>query len=116
MSKLIIQGTPNTPEINFNLGTGEFWIDGHSYFNNSGEFFLGIIDWVNEQTFKAGKTIKLHISLEYFDSSSKKGVVELIKALIHGCKNSSLEVFWHYNHSDLDSKSTGEEFAAFFEM
>ena len=116
MDKLKIKGTENTPDINFDISTGEFWIEGNSFFNNSGEFFIDIIKWVNSQKVKPATKIKLHVSLEYFDSSSKKGVVELIKTLIEWCKKTQLEIFWHYNTDDQDALDIGKEFSKFFEM
>jgi len=116
MDKLRIKGTENTPEINFDITTGEFWIEGNSFFNNSGEFFIELIKWVKGQKIKPTEKIKLHVSLEYFDSSSKKGVVELIKTLIEWCKKSQLEIYWHYNSEDQDSLEIGNEFSKFFEM
>lgn len=116
MTKLKIEGSQNTPQINFDTSSGEFWIEGNSYFNNSVNFYLGIIDWLNKQKFKNDLQAKVHIALDYFDSSSKKGIVELLKAFINKYGKSSLDVSWHYKSDDIDTKSIGEEFSLFFEM
>jgi hypothetical protein len=113
MPYLKIDGTDNTPEINFDCKIGEFWISGNSYFNNSIEFYINIVNWMNENADQCKQRAKIHIFLHYFDSSSKKGIVELIKLFAkHSKKN--MEVNWHHKTDDPDMLELGNEFARYF--
>lgn len=111
MESIIIEGTPKTPAVKFDSGTGVFEIKGRSIPENSVEFYKPLVDWL--ETYKESpnnKTI-VNIKLEYFNTSSSKCILDVFKKLeaIHRAKN-DVEVNWYYEEDDEDMLEAGEDY------
>ncbi len=111
MESLILTGTPKTPSINFDGNTGKFEISGRSIPENSANFYLPLIDWVEKYISSAVDGTAIHVRLEYFNTSSLKSLVELFRRfekLLSGGKQ--VEIFWYYEAEDEDMYESGEDF------
>lgn len=112
MDKLIIEGSPKTPGINFDPAAGQFEITGRSIPENAVNFYKPIYEWLDEYVKSpAGKT-ELHVKLEYFNTSSSKCLLDVFKKMEFLTKNGIAEanVNWYFEEDDEDMQEAGEDY------
>ncbi|MBL6450010.1 DUF1987 domain-containing protein [Fulvivirga sp. 29W222] len=102
--------TPKTPRLYFNAQNGEFEISGRSIPENSIEFYKPLLEWLDEYERNPRSETKLHVNLEYFNTSSSKCLVEILRKLEKVNEKQSVKVFWHYEEEDEDMMESGEDF------
>ncbi|PIO47900.1 MAG: hypothetical protein CMR00_07865 [[Chlorobium] sp. 445] len=111
MNNLIIAGTKTTPSVTFNAETGKLDISGQSYPESALEFYQPIMDWLNEY-FKSGKAASLSFRLQYFNTSSSKCILNILRVFEKAhSEGKKVEVMWYHNEADEQMQETGEEFA-----
>ncbi len=117
MEKIQIEGSPKTPEINFDNEQGIVEIKGRSIPENSIEFYKPMIDWLEEYAAAPqGKTV-VNIQLEYFNTSSSKCILDVLKKLEVISKNgNSVEVNWYYEEDDEDMLEAGEDYQSIIKI
>ncbi len=111
MKPIIIEGTPKTPTIKFDVSEGIFEIKGRSIPESSVEFYKPLIDWLDDyKETPLDKTV-VNIRLEYFNTSSSKCILDVFKKLeaIHKAKN-DVVVNWFYEEDDEDMLEAGEDY------
>lgn len=114
MNTIDIQSTEFTPKVVLNPSSGKFEIAGESRPENSGKFYEPIIAWLEQYKLEAssGTPIAFEFKFEYFNSSSAKYILDILKQLNalnnKGCK---VSIKWSYDSLDEDMKESGEEFA-----
>ena len=111
MEKLIIEGSPKTPTIEFNSGTGYLLIRGRSIPENSIEFYKPLVDWLEEYAQGPMDKTTVNVQLEYFNTSSSKCILDVFKKLeaIHKAKN-EVVINWYYEEDDEDMLEAGEDY------
>lgn len=123
MEALRIEATEDTPGVHFDPQTEKFQIDGTSRPEHTGKFFAPITSWLEQyldtQYFIVSKfegqskTLRFEFELEYFNSTSAKYFLDLIKQLKAGdarTESLSIEIVWKYNAMDEDIHEAGQEF------
>lgn len=111
MNHLTIAGTKTTPSVVFNAETGKLEISGQSYPESALEFYQPIMDWLNDY-FKAGKDASLSFRLQYFNTSSSKCILNILRVFEKAhSEGRKVEVNWYHNEADEQMQETGEEFA-----
>ena len=117
MEKLVLQGSPKTPEVEMDGENGVINLRGRSIPENSIEFFMPLNEWVDQYcTAPKGETI-LNVRLEYFNTSSSKCILDLFKKFekINGIA-SNVCVKWHFEKDDEDMEEAGEDYRAIVEL
>ena len=111
MDNLVIEGTKQTPHIDFNASTGVLNISGRSIPENTFEFFNPVLQWLDEYAGIAGDETVINVSLEYFNTSSSKYILEIFKRL-KGVLNDGKDVLvkWYYEEDDEEMMETGEDY------
>jgi hypothetical protein len=104
MGNILINPTKNTPYVSFNK-SGELIIEGRSYPNDSINFFQPLFDWA--ESYRNGK-ITFFIRLEYFNTSTCKQMLSLIKLVADNNEGSNVKVKWFYEENDLDMLEIGQ--------
>ncbi|HWY12546.1 MAG TPA: DUF1987 domain-containing protein [Bacteroidia bacterium] len=113
MEKYSIDGTPKTPTISFDLGTGVLEIKGRSIPENSIEFYKPLVDALDKYAGSPKSATNVNIQLEYFNTSSSKCILDVFKKLENINKNGSAVVInWHYEEDDEDMLEAGEDYQA----
>jgi hypothetical protein len=111
MKNIEIEGSPKTPEINFNAETGVIEIKGRSIPENSIEFYKPMIDWLEEYATAPKPKTVVNIQLEYFNTSSSKCILDVFKKLEVISKNGNdVQVNWYYEEDDEDMLEAGEDY------
>lgn len=101
----LIPGTNRTPTISFNDGV--LTISGRSYMENSVEFYAPIKKLIDE----AEGPIVVEISLDFFNTSSSKCLMDLLTLVDKKCiAGQDCKIKWSYKADDEDMKDSAEEF------
>lgn len=113
MEKIAIEGTPKTPTINFDMGSGILEIKGRSIPENSIEFYKPLVDSLEKYAARPQNLTKVNIQLEYFNTSSSKCILDIFKKLEYIHKNGSeIVINWYYEEDDEDMLEAGEDYQA----
>jgi len=96
--------------MHFSRETGEFEISGRSIPENSIEFYKPIINWLDNYIKEPNQSTLLVIKLEYFNTSSSKCLVEILRRLESLNDQSMVKVKWCYEEEDEDMQESGEDF------
>jgi hypothetical protein len=120
MEKYSIKGTPNTPNILFDLDKGELNISGRSIPENSIEFynplFAALDAYLADPNPKTATT--LNIQLEYYNSSSSACLLSVFKKLEKFNKGvgSPVTINWIYEENDEDILAAGKNFEGMVDL
>ena len=111
MESISIEGTPKTPTVNFDAGTGLIEIKGRSIPENSIEFYRPLVEWLEEYSKEPQKLTTVNIQLEYFNTSSSKCILDVFKKLetIKKARN-EVVINWYYEEDDEDMLEAGEDY------
>jgi hypothetical protein len=112
MKALRIEGAIDTPEIYFDPTTNIFSISGISHPENAKEFYLSIIDWLDDfyEEIKDKNDVKIIVdfNFKYINSASYKYLREVMKRISNFQNNGiRVEVIWNYHEEDEDLLNEG---------
>ncbi len=115
MNSLRILETKRTPAINFDPSRGRLDISGYrSMPEVSSKFYQPVMDWIQEyaQQPPADKTV-ISFKLEYFNTSSGKCFVEILKKLDQLAGGGHpVYMKWYYEEDDEDMCQSGDDLEA----
>ncbi len=111
MENLYLEGEKDlffSPKVDFNATTGVCEVTGESYLENAFEFYERLRDWIDAYI---GERLIVKFNLTYFNTSSSKGILGVIKSL----KNKQAEgkevfITWYYPYENQDLLMEGEDF------
>ena len=113
MADLNLEGSPKTPTIEFNSGSGYLLIRGRSIPENSIVFYKPLIESLDAYKNDSQSNTKVDIQLEYFNTSSSKCILDVFKKLeAINSGNSEVVVNWYYEEDDEDMLEAGEDYQA----
>jgi hypothetical protein len=117
MDKLVIEGTEIIPDISFNPESGIMEIRGKSVPENARDFYAPMIKWINSYMENPEPLTEFHIKLDYFNTSSAKAIMNILKDLekLHNTDN-EVVVKWYYIEGDDDLLEAGEDFKSIFNL
>ncbi|MEA2043223.1 MAG: DUF1987 domain-containing protein [Bacteroidota bacterium] len=99
------------PRVHFNADQGVCTIEGESYIEDINEFYDPLIDWLKEYTQIQHTTLIFNFKLTYYNTSSSKKIIEMLKVLKHfKQKNGVLSINWYYSKEDTDIIEDAEDF------
>jgi len=106
MKDLLIKETEKTPSVSLSQ-KGILKIEGRSIPEDAASFFKPIIEWTNN--FSA-EDVRVDIKLEYFNTSSSKFILEMLRAIDKNQTKKNMLVNWFYEEGDLDVLESGQYF------
>jgi hypothetical protein len=113
MERIVIEGTPKTPTISFDMNTGLLEIKGRSIPENSIEFYKPLVEHLERYAQKPLGETSVNIQLEYFNTSSSKCILDVFKKLEAIAKGGSqIIINWYYEQDDEDMLEAGEDYQA----
>lgn len=105
------EGNFATPKVSFNLDTKEFVIEGESFIENTDAFYAPIIGWLEEFTDTAEEKIIFKFKFQYYNSSSAKSILRILKLLKkHKISFPDTHIYWYYPEGNEDLMQEGEDF------
>jgi len=116
MEPIKIEGSPKTPTVNFEA-SGKIEIKGRSIPENSNEFYKPLIDWLDQYLTNPAKMTNVDVQLEYFNTSSSKCILDVLKKLeaIYKAGN-EVVINWHYEEDDEDMLEAGEDYQSIIKV
>jgi len=111
MDTINIEPSVKTPKIVFDAGSGVLEIEGRSIPENSTEFYKPIFEWLDSYIDTPGSNTEFNFKLEYFNTSSSKCILDVLRKLEKLHKNgNAVVVNWYYEEDDEDMKEAGENY------
>lgn len=108
MVALTITPTLRTAGVSFDTTTNVLDISGISIPENADAFFQPMYDWLDEIVKVHKGAITVRINLTYFNTSSVRHLLIVIKSLIAAYRD-SLKVLWVYEPDDEEIRERGEQ-------
>ena len=94
------------------ISNNVFEISGRSYPEDTAEFYIPILEWVDSYVKTPNEKTTFSFKLDYFNSSSYKPFLDILLRLGEIKKKGfDVSVEWCSKDGDLDIKEAGEEFA-----
>ncbi len=117
MEALSIQGTNETPQIDFNKEKSIFAITGKSLPEDVKEFFNPVIQWIQEYAESPNAETVLQVKMDYFNTASSKMLLEIFEVFkkIHEA-GKKVTIDWYYQEDDEDMQDAGEDYADIVEV
>jgi len=114
MEPIHIPMSPKTPLVNFNSDAGKLELKGRSIPENSIEFYNPVFKWIDDYSLSPKEETELHIQLEYFNTSSSKCLLDILKKLqtLHQNNRTKAKVYWYYEEDDEDMLEAGDDYQA----
>ncbi|MEN7546593.1 DUF1987 domain-containing protein [Rapidithrix thailandica] len=117
LDRLEFESENNTffkPHILFDAETGECLIEGESYLEDTWEFYSKPMEWLRAYTTaEVKKPIDFKFKLSYFNTSSSKCILDILKLLKQYQENGGeVTVSWYYPEDDEDNLMEAEDFIA----
>ncbi len=111
MHSLYLNKTTRTPRIVLDPKEKIFEIQGRSIPENSVDFYQPVMQWMEEYRHHANEKTRLVVRLEYFNTSSSKCLIDILRKLekIY-LDGKEVELEWYYEEQDEDMKESGEDF------
>jgi SiaC family regulatory phosphoprotein len=119
MDSLIIPATEGdfiTPEIRFDTNNGVFEISGESFIENTDEFYDPVTDWLDEFLTTSTQNIIFNFKFTYYNSSSSKSILKIMKSLKTYTEKASVEVNWYYPSINEDLRQEGLDYQMMAEI
>ena len=106
-----------TPAVLLDANNGIIEIAGKSFPEDAIRFYKPILKWLDEYLASPNASTKLNLKFTYYNTSSAKKILELIKkvALIRKSGN-NLEINWYYDDGDEDMLNAGSDYSSVVEI
>lgn len=112
MQNFILAKTPKSPKVIMDAEKGHIEFKGSSIMENSRAYYEPIFKWINEYI-KEPKDTLVHIDLEYFNSSSAKAFLTVLKSLaLVKPAGFMIKIEWCYPKEDEDMLESGKNYAS----
>lgn len=113
LEPLKIEPTHKTPKVYFDPEKNQFELSGRSIPEDSVGFYKKILDWIEEYGAQPNPKTEFKFELEYFNTSSSKNILELLKKLEKIFQDGNdVRILWYYDEDDEDMEETGEDYQA----
>jgi SiaC family regulatory phosphoprotein len=118
MDPLHLSATDKTPAVRFEPATGTLEMSGCSIHENADRFFRPLLDHVAAYCQHPARSTVVKLSLTYFNSSSAKYVLDLLKLLdeVHASGAGAVLLEWTYEEGDLDMMEAGQDYKGLLDM
>lgn len=112
MESYFEEETVRTPRIEGSVDTGLMRIEGRSLPEDARQFYRPFREWLNELLNSNIKSVKAEFSLEYFNTSTSKVLVDLMLFLDSFSDRKKIEIVWEYQKDDPEMAEVGKDFQA----
>jgi hypothetical protein len=117
MENILRESSAKTPAINFDAKSGVLLLKGRSIPENSIEFYKPLNDWLDLYGEKPLDETTIDMKLEYFNTSSSKCILDLLKRLEKiNQAGSNVSVNWYFESEDEDMEEAGEDYQAIIKL
>lgn len=104
MENLYIEGKQDIyyiPNVDFNAETGICTISGKSYLEDTSQFYLEILEWLDQYFHEVKKPIQFNIRISFYNTSSSRSLLDIFDLLkIYEDNGGKVEVNWYCREAD----------------
>lgn len=98
------------PNVHFDAQTGRCLMEGEAFLENTWEFYKQLLGWLRKYT-ATQQPIIFDFKLSYFNTSSSKGILEILQFLKeYQEQGGDVTVNWYYSEEDEDIREEAEDF------
>jgi hypothetical protein len=109
----IMEDEYDKPYVSFNATTGKCEISGESFPEQTAEFYVGLMDWLEQYIKEVRGPIDFIFNLSYFNTSSSKRILHIMILLQdYKQKGGKVKAQWNYDPEDLDLEEDIEDLKA----
>lgn len=113
MSELLIESSQDTPEIEFSSAKGYVRIEGKSLPEDSTRLYEELISALKEYCQSPKDTTSADLKLEYFNTSSSKSILEVLKLLKQiKLSGKEIKINWMFDEEDEEMLEAGQDFSS----
>ena len=115
MDSLIIEGSRNSPTVNFDASNGLLQISGRSIPDHPVKFYQPLENWLKGYVNTHPQKITFIIYLDYMNTHSTECMLILLRCLSGystNNPNTNIKVEWIYDEDDEDIESLGQDLEA----
>lgn len=118
MEPYVLAATDKTPSVRFLPEEGLLEISGCSIHENADKFYRPLLEKVESYAQRPARNTLVRIALTYFNSSSAKYVLDLLKLLddAHASGAGKVTMEWCYDGGDLDMQEAGQDYKGLLDM
>ena len=106
MENLYIKGEVGNyyiPTVDFNVETGIFTISGKSYLEDTTQFYLPLLEWLDQYFTEINKPVEFNVKLSYYNTSSSRSVLDIFDLLkLYEERGGEVEVNWYCRDIDVE--------------
>lgn len=106
----IAEPTEDSPKVQLDSKTGILMFSGTSIPENSEEFYGPVLNWLDDFISLNPPVVEVNFKLDYFNTSSSKYILEILRTIERISGVSKIVVKWHYLTDDDDMKEAGEDY------
>lgn len=110
MDLMKITATANSPLIDFDRHAGVLRIEGKSFVENAFEFYKPLLATLAEYIKSPQPSTIVHIKLVYFNTSSSKCILDVLRELERLKPSSEVKLVWYYEREDDDMLEVGKDY------
>ena len=113
MEPLTMAASQRSPDVNFDFDSGRFRMSGEIFPEDAAAFFGPILERIEAYVRTVRDVdITFDFQLQYFNSSSAKGLMNLFRLLEQAAENGNrVQINWYYDADDDTIFEAGEDFA-----
>ncbi len=106
-----------TPAVLLDANNGIIEIAGKSFPEDAARFYKPILRWIDEYITTPIPVTQLNLKFSYYNTSSAKKILELIKKVAMLKKSGNkLDITWYYDEGDEDMLSAGNDYSSVIEI
>lgn len=106
MENLYIQGELGSyyiPNVDFNAETGVCTLSGKSYLEDTTQFYLPLLEWLDQYCKEVNKPIEFNVKLSYYNTSSSRSVLDIFDLLkLYEERDGQVTVNWFCRDIDME--------------
>ncbi len=113
-----LAATDKTPGFSFDPAQGLFVVRGCSIPENADRFYSPLYDLIDRYALAPATRTTVRIELTYFNSSSAKYLLDMLKRLedLHASGASQVVLEWHHSRGDQDMAEAGQDYRSLLEF
>lgn len=118
MPIISLEATEKTPGVHFDPEKGVFELSGCSVHENAHAFYKPLLLSMAVYVREPARSTEVRIALSYFNSSSAKYILDLLKLLDEAYVSGASKVVlhWMYDRDDLDMEEAGQDYSELLDM
>ena len=106
MENLYIQGELGSyyiPTVDFSAETGICTISGKSYLEDTTQFYLPLLEWLDQYFTEVNEPIEFNVKLSYYNTSSSRSVLDIFDLLkLYEDRGGQVKANWYCRDIDLE--------------